>query len=380
MWPLMVDPQQPISAAERLAWLRLIRSENVGPVTFSDLLGHFGTASAALDGLPEMARRGGRSRPIKICPKSDAEREIEALQGLGARLITYAEAEYPAPLAEIGDAPPVLSVLGHGHLLERHAVAIVGARNASANGRRLAQTLATGLGGHGLVVPSGLARGIDAAAHTGALDGGTIAVMAGGVDVIYPAENTELYHEITDRGAVISELPLGTKPQARHFPHRNRLISGLSLAIVVVEAAKRSGSLITARFAGEQGREVLAVPGSPLDPRSQGTNLLIREGATLIQSADDVVEALGGILRHPAEEGRKRAMAPSPGMAMPDESELARARADIVESLGPTPVTVDEIIRQCQVSPAVVSAILLELELAGRLERQPGGQVCLSYA
>lgn len=376
----MAAPQQPISASERLAWLRLIRSENVGPVTFSQLLAHFGTASAALDALPELARRGGRARPIKICPESTAQREIEAHEALGARLVTYAEPAYPAPLAEISDAPPVLSLLGHGHLLERRAVAIVGARNASANGRRMAQTLAAGLGEHDLVVPSGMARGIDAAAHTGALESGTIAVMAGGVDVIYPTENTGLYQEITERGAAISEQPLGTKPQARHFPHRNRLISGLSLAVVVVEAAKRSGSLITARFAGEQGREVLAVPGSPLDPRAQGTNLLIREGATLIQSAEDVVEALGGILRRTAEEGRKRAVAPAPGTVMPDEQELARARADIIESLGPSPVTVDEIIRQCQFSPAVVSAILLELELAGRLERQPGGQICLYYS
>lgn len=373
----MVDPQHLISAEERLAWLRLIRSENVGPVTFFQLLAHFGTASAALNALPELARRGGRAGPIKVCPKSDAVREIEAHEAMGARLIAHSDPEYPPLLAEISDAPPVLSLHGHGHLLERNAVAIVGARNASANGRRMAQTLAAGLGQHDLVVPSGMARGIDAAAHTGALEGGTIAVMAGGVDVIYPTENTELYQDIVERGAVISEQPLGTKPLARHFPPRNRLISGLSLAVVVVEAARRSGSLITARLAGEQGREVLAVPGSPLDPRAQGTNLLIREGATLIQSAEDVVEALGGMLRRPAEEGRKRPLKAAPSTAMPDESELARARAKIIESLGPSPVTVDEIIRQCQFSPAVVSAILLELELAGRLERQPGGQICL---
>ncbi|MCH7542454.1 MAG: DNA-protecting protein DprA, partial [Proteobacteria bacterium] len=265
------------------------------------------------------------------------------------------------------------------HLLGRRTVAIVGARNASANGRRMAETLAAGIGSQGIVVASGMARGIDAMAHAGALDSGTVAVMAGGVDVVYPAENAALYEEIVERGAVISEQPVGLTPKARHFPYRNRLISGLSLGVVVIEATFRSGSLITARFAGDQGREVMAVPGSPLDPRAKGSNQLIRDGAALVQTADDVIEAISGAFRPGAGEGRESAFAPPSTPVHPSDSELSAARADIAEKLGPDPVTVDEIIRQCQLSPAVVSTVLLEMELAGRLERHPGNQVALHY-
>jgi DNA processing protein len=369
----------PISAEERRDRLRLIRSENVGPITFYQLLSKFGSATEALAALPELARRGGQTRPIKICPASAATREIEALGKIGARLIAWGEEDYPEMLAALDDAPPTLSVRGNGHLLGRRTVAIVGARNASANGRRMAEILAADTGRHEIVIASGMARGIDAMAHAGALESGTVAVMAGGVDVVYPAQNAALYEEIVERGAVISEHPPGLTPKARHFPYRNRLISGLSLGVVVIEATFKSGSLITARFAGDQGREVMAVPGSPLDPRAKGSNQLIRDGATLVQTANDVIEAISGAFPPGASEDRESAFAPASTPVQPSDSELSAARADIAEKLGPDPVTVDEIIRQCQLSPAVVSTVLLEMELAGRLERHPGNQVALRY-
>ncbi len=363
-----------LSRAERLDWLRLIRSERVGPVTFRQLLARFGSASAALEALPGLARRGGRKGPLKICPKADAEAEMEALEALGARAVVLSEPAYPTALTAIDDAPPILGVLGHGHILERKCVAMVGARNASANGRRLARQIAAELGQAGWLVASGLARGIDAAAHEGALDSGTVAVVAGGLDVIYPKENAALYDAIKAVGAIVSEMPLGTVPQARHFPRRNRLISGLSLGTVVVEAAPRSGSLITARFAGEQGREVFAVPGSPLDPRARGCNHLIREGATLIESAADIIEALSA-LGGPHAMERKAPEFLSGAANSLDDADLSLARREIEDLLGPTPVAVDELLRQCQVSPPLVSMVLLELELAGRIDRHPGNRV-----
>jgi DNA processing protein len=284
-----------LSSAERLAWLRLIRSENIGPVNFRRLLARFGTAEAAIAALPDLVRRGGRSRPIKLYPREAAESELSALETLGGRLIAVIEPDYPPALAALEDAPPVISALGDLGLLQRKSVAVVGARNASANGRRLARDLAAGLGTAGFVVTSGMARGIDAAAHVGALETGTVAVVAGGLDVVYPPENEALYGEILARGLLVSEMPPATVPQAGHFPRRNRLISGMSLGVLVVEAARRSGSLITARYALEQGREVLAVPGSPLDPRARGCNDLLRQGAVLVESAEDVVEALEGM-------------------------------------------------------------------------------------
>ena len=266
--------------------------------------------------------------------------------------------------------------IGHPHLLATKAVAVVGARNASANGRRLARDLAAGLGAAGFAVASGMARGIDAAAHAGALQSGTIAVMAGGVDVVYPQENQELYEAITAQGLLFSEIAMGTTPQASHFPRRNRLISGLSLGVVVVEAAPRSGSLITARQAADQGREVFAVPGSPLDPRARGCNGLIRQGATLVESAADVVDALAGMLRAPMGEPPERNFGPGKHPEPPD-SDLAACLALLRDLLSPTPVPVDELIRECQLSPAVVQTVLLELELAGRIERHPGNRVAL---
>ncbi len=363
-----------LNPAEKLDWLRLIRSENIGPVTFYQLLARYGSAAAALDALPALARNAGRQRPLALCPRATAERELAALERAGARLVAWGEPDYPAPLAAVEDAPPLLSLSGDATLLRRPALAVVGARNASANGRRFARDMALQLGGHGFVVVSGLARGIDAAAHQGALPTGTVAVLAGGVDTVSPEENRELHRLIAERGLLVAEMPVGTEPQARHFPRRNRIISGISLGVLVVEAALRSGSLITARFALEQGREVFAVPGSPLDPRCRGSNDLIRRGAALTETAEDV---LAEIEPHLAP---RLASPPSPPAAAPPPgpAELALAMSRVLEHLSPSPVAVDELIRQCRLPAAVVSAVLLDLELAGRLERQAGHQVALA--
>ena len=363
---------------ERLDWLRLIRSENVGPITFGQLIARFGSARDALDALPELARRGGIRRAIGVCPKAAAEKEIAALAKLGGRMIANCEPDYPRPLAVLPDSPPLISVLGHPHLLNPTTVAIVGARNGSANGIRFAETLSRDLAEAGLVVASGLARGIDAAAHRGALDRGTVAVMAGGVDVVYPKENEPLYREIGARGALISEIRLGVAPQARHFPNRNRIVSGLAAAVIVIEATLRSGSLITARLAGEQGREVLAVPGNPLDPRARGTNKLIREGAILVQEADDVLEVLAGSGPGIAEP-EAGPLAGVPSSREVDGKDLGAARKAVTALLGAAPTPVDEILRASGFPPAEVATVLLELELAGRLQRHPGGQVSLAF-
>jgi DNA processing protein len=366
----------PLSATERLQRLRLIRSENVGPITYYGLVERFGSAAAALAALPELSRRGGRAKAVKVCPQADADREIEALEAAGARLIARGEPDYPPMLAEIDAAPPLISVLGNARILGRRVIAVVGSRNASLNGRRFAGNISAALGAAGFVVVSGMARGIDTAAHRGALATGTVAVVAGGIDVVYPQENAGLYAEIAARGAVISEVPLGVHPQARHFPRRNRLISGLALGVVVVEAGLHSGSLITARMALEQGREVFAVPGSPLDPRARGANHLIRQGAALTESAEDVLDVVDRPIERQANVISRPAIeAPPP--SIPDDMGVETARRTIAESLSPTPVTVDEIIRTCQLSPAVVTTVLLEWELAGRLERHPGNKVSL---
>ena len=365
-----------IGAAERLNRLRLIRSENVGPVTYRQILERYGTAGDGLEALPELARRGGRRKPIKICPKSKAEDEMAAIEASGAQLLTLGEAEYPLAMAVIYDAPPVVTTKGHAHLLARRAVGIVGARNASAAGVRFTRQIAAALGEHDLAIVSGLARGIDGAAHEGSLSSGTIAVVAGGVDVVYPAEHQALYDQIAAQGLIIAEQPIGTKPQGRHFPRRNRLISGLSLGVLVVEAALKSGSLITARMALEQGREVMAVPGSPLDPRCRGSNDLLRQGATLVEGENDVLEAIGGMMLSQADEPDADLFSFAKA-AGPSAAELEQSRGVVHEKLGPTPVSIDELVRQCHLTPAVVFTILLELELAGRLERHPGNLVSL---
>lgn len=364
-----------LTTDERLDWLRLYRSENVGPVTFFRLLEQFGSARHALEALPELARQGGSRRVLTVCSKAIAERELAAIEKLGATLLPCADPRFPPALRALETAPLLISI-GHPHLLARTAVAIVGARNASAIGRRIAQTMAAELGNAGLLVVSGMARGIDAAAHRGALASGTVAVLAGGCDVVYPPENQALYEEIREAGCIVSEMPPGTQPQATHFPRRNRLISGMALGLVVIEASGKSGSLITARLAIDQGREIFAVPGSPMDPRAEGPNALIRQGATLTRNANDVLDILNDMLRRPLAERRPSAFHGSSATPL-NEKEMALARKTIIQSLSPSPVTVDEIIRQCQLSPAVVSMVLLELELAGRLERHPGNQVSL---
>ncbi|WP_349644776.1 MULTISPECIES: DNA-processing protein DprA [unclassified Bradyrhizobium] len=358
-----------LTDTERRDWLRLIRSEHVGPRTFHMLLRRCGSASAALGALPELARRGGAVRAGRVCSVADADRELTDAQRLGVRLLACTETTYPSRLVQIDDPPPLLAVHGAIEALQRPMLAIVGARNASAAGQKFAQTLAHDLGDAGFVVVSGLARGIDQAAHRAALAGGTVAVLAGGLDRIYPPEHADLFAAITrSAGCAVSEMALGHTARAHDFPRRNRLISGLSLGVVVVEAAERSGSLITARFAAEQGREVFAVPGSPLDPRCAGTNGLIKQGVALITSAADVIDVVQPILGQ-WQPAMREPDADPPGID-PDTGERSR----IVALLGPTPVSIDDLIRLSGSSPAVVRTVLLELELAGRLER-PGGSL-----
>jgi len=371
----------PLSDQERIDRLRLIRSEYVGCVTFRRLLERFGTAAAALEALPDLAHRGGRRGRVHLYSREEAQAEMAATAARGARLVIYGDPDYPPLLASIEDAPATIAVIGDASLLSRPAIGVVGSRNASLAARGFARGIARDLGAAGYVVVSGLARGIDADAHRGALDTGTVAVLASGVDVCYPLENTALYQDVARQGgALISEAPVGTQAQARNFPRRNRLISGLSLGVVVVEANLRSGSLITARMAAEQGREVFAVPGSPLDARARGCNDLIRQGATLTESAADILAVLprpGAVGRLAPARTAGPPAPPPPDFAAADATIDESARRAVAESLSPTPVAVDEIIRTCQLSPALVSTILLEWELAGRLERHPGNRVSL---
>ncbi|MBI3677071.1 MAG: DNA-protecting protein DprA [Proteobacteria bacterium] len=363
-----------LSAAEKRDWLRLSRTQNVGPVTFFALLERFGTAAKAIDAVPALARRGGVSSSLRIPSVRDAEREMEALAKLGGYLVASADPDYPGGLAALDAPPPVLFALGCRELLVRDMVGIVGARNASALGRKFAQHLAADIGSAGLVVCSGLARGIDTAAYEGSLATGTCAVLAGGIDIVYPPENRGLYDRVAHEGLVVSEMPLGQSPQARHFPRRNRIISGLSRGVVIVEAAEGSGSLITANYALEQGREIFAVPGSPLDPRAKGTNRLIRDGATLTESADDVLNGLQPILASRFCETNGTPLLLDPRTL---DVEADKVRGRIVELLGPTAVEVDELVRQCGSPAPAILAVLVELELAGKLNRQPGNRVAL---
>jgi DNA processing protein len=341
-------------------------------VTYRQLIARFATAAAALEAVPDLARRGGGAPP-RLFGRDQAEREIAQVEKLGGRHLVLGQGLYPRLLAALDDAPPLITAKGNLKLLDALAVSIVGARNASAAACRFARGLAHDLGQQGLAVVSGLARGIDSAAHDGALATGTIGVVAGGIDVFYPPENEARQRAMFEQGLVLAEMPPGTEPRARHFPYRNRIIAGISAGTVVVEAAPRSGSLITARLAAEAGREVMAVPGSPLDPRAQGCNQLIRDGATLIQNAADVVEVLTPLLR-------SRVAAPSqhfdPAPADADESLLGA----IEQLLGPSAVPVDELIRQSGTSSGAVQMALLELDLAGRLDRHAGGKVSLRSA
>ncbi|WP_203308575.1 DNA-processing protein DprA [Sphingomonas beigongshangi] len=352
------------------ARLRLIRTPGVGPVTYRQLLARFGSAGAAIEALPTLARRGG-GRPPAVPDERAALREIAAVDALGARHVFLDAPDYPPLLAAIDTAPPAVIVRGDLALANAApCVALVGARNASAAACRFARGLAHDLAEAGVVVVSGLARGIDTAAHAGALPR-TIGVIASGIDIAFPPENAALQEQVACVGLIVAEQPPGTQPLARHFPSRNRIIAGLASGTVVVEAAPRSGSLITARLATEAGREVMAVPGSPLDPRAQGCNLLIREGATLIQNAADVLEQI-----RPIDPRGVRAPATPFGMA-PARDASDRDRGAVVGLLGPVPVTIDELVRQSGLAPAVVLTVLLELEMAGRLERHAGGRVSL---
>jgi DNA processing protein len=354
----------------RFAQLRLLRTPGIGPVTWRQLMDRFGDAEAALAAVPMLARRGGGDAPRAADPAA-IRREVDTVARLGARHVMLGEADYPPLLAQLDTAPPALIVRGAIALAHRSAVALVGARNASAASCRFARGLAQDLAAQGVAVTSGLARGIDTAAHVGALEGGTIGVIASGIDLTFPPENARLQDEIATRGLLIAEQPPGTQPLARHFPSRNRIIAGLAQGTVVVEAAPRSGSLITARLAAEAGREVMAVPGHPADPRAQGCNMLIREGATLIQSAADILEQIRPIDPRMVRAPGARYTPPPPE----DASDGDRRR--ITDLLGPVAVTVDELIRQSGRPPAIVQTILLELELAGRLERHAGGRVAL---
>jgi DNA processing protein len=368
----------PLSEDEKRCRLRLARAERIGPVTYRHLLARYGSAEAALAALPELAAKGGRRKPYRIPSAADAEAEYEAVARIGATLIYLGEHDYPPPLAALEDAPPVLCRIGHADLPLCDALAIVGSRNASANGKRFARGMAQELGGAGLSIVSGMARGIDAAAHEGGLASGTVAVLAGGADVIYPKENTALYERIRTEGTILSEMPPGTVPQARHFPRRNRIVSGLSLGVVVVEAALRSGSLISARCAGEQGREVFAVPGSPLDPRCKGTNDLIRNGAVLTESSEDVLRELAAMRgQHISRPQTPTEPGTIPPPAEPGDADLDAARKMVIEALGPNPVPVDDLIRETGLPAALVQTVLLEFDLAGRLERHAGQRVSL---
>ncbi len=367
-----------LTEKQRIAWLRLIRSDNVGPSTFRDLINHYGSAEAALAMLPELSQRGGSTRSVRIADERDALRELEAAHRFGARFVGIGEPDYPPALREIDGAPPLLAVKGNVPTATRPAIGMVGSRNASISGVKFTAMIARICGEAGYAVVSGLARGIDTAAHRASLPTGTIAAMAGGLDQPYPPENIGLLNDIWDgNGLAVSEMPFGWEPRARDFPRRNRLIAGISLGVVVVEAATRSGSLITARLAGEFGRLVFAVPGSPLDPRCEGTNGLLKDGAMIVTSPDDIVEALRPLAE--PDLFRPRPAAPpversGPLSATPDDAE----RDHIVEALGPTPVEIDDIVRHTGLSISAVHSVLLELDMAGRLHRHPGGLVSIS--
>lgn len=360
------------SDQERVSLVQLARTEGIGAVTFHRLMQRYGSATEALSALPDMAKVAGKRNGIAIFPKTKAEDELARVAQLGARYVVAGDADYPPLLAEVDAAPPVLCIKGHAEWALAPCVAIVGARNASATGRKFTRMLADRLTQAGMTVVSGLARGIDTAAHEASRDMQTAAVIAGGIEHIYPPENADLQNAIAERGLLITEMPPGTAPKAEHFPRRNRIISGMSRAVIVVEAALRSGSLITARFAGEQGRDVFAVPGSPLDPRCEGCNKLIKDGATILTSVDDVFEALN------AQSPMRRGLfAEEPVPVRRDVSPEGTDRDRVVSLLSPTPIHLDEIVRESGLAADIVTAVLLELEIVGRAGRDGNGMVSL---
>lgn len=382
--------QVPLDDAQRLACLRLIRSENVGPVTWRELINLYGGATAALEALPDISRRGGRGKPLRICPRDRAEAELEAARQIGARPVFTIEPGYPPALAFVEHPPPLLYVKGRIDMFERAAVGIVGSREASAHGVSLAREFAANLGKAGLTIVSGMARGIDAAAHEASLASGTVAVLAGGVDIVYPPENKSLYDRISEAGCIVSENWPGFTPRAQDFPRRNRIISGISRGVVIIEAAKRSGTLTTARHAADQGRDVFAVPGHPRDPRSEGTNHLLRDkGAILTLSAEDILEALRPQLGFSFAETAAGITFLDPMLAVaspsvPKQETPLRSealsdtvRSEVVRALGPAPTSMDDLVRAIGLSPKLVQVALLELTIAGRLERHAGGLISL---
>ena len=372
-----------LTEKQKLSWLRLIRSDNIGPATFRDLINHFGSAEAALEALPDLSQRGGAARSPRIATLAQAEREMETATRFGARFVGIGEPDYPPALREIDGAPPLIAMKGSSATTTRPSLGIVGSRNASINGAKFAAMLARQCGQAGYTIASGLARGIDAAAHAASLSTGTVAMLAGGLDKPYPPENFRLLDDIyANGGTTISEMPFGWEPRARDFPRRNRLIAGVSLGVLIVEAAERSGSLITARLAGDFGRLVFAVPGSPLDSRCHGTNRLIKDGATLVTEAADILDALSPMmeprfdLTHVARDGTEdQPISQGAGHHAGDKE-----RAILAEALGPSPVETDDIIRHTGLPASTVYLLLLELDIAGKLNRHSGGRISMIMA
>ncbi|WP_319529042.1 DNA-processing protein DprA [uncultured Cohaesibacter sp.] len=377
-----LDAEEPtfhqLSDSERFDWLRLIRSENIGPATFHDLVRYFGSASKALEAVPDLARRGGARKPIRLASEQDIEEEWQQLYRAGARLVALGEQDYPRALAHIHAPPPLLTIAGNTDLAQRLTVAIVGSRNCSAIGIKLTKMLAYDLGAEGVTITSGLARGVDTAAHQASLSTGTIAIVAGGLNCIFPKENLDLAHTIARQGLLVSEMPWNWQGRAQDFPRRNRIISGVSAGTLVIEAAKRSGTLITARYALEQGREIFAIPGSPLDPRAEGTNNLIKQGACLVCNADDI---LANLTERFANAGSVTGLISEPGgpsqIKESDDDLDSSVRQDFIRILSPTPITIDELVRQSGLAPGDIHMMLLELDLAGKLERHGNQSVSL---
>ena len=371
-----------LSESQRCDWLRLARSENIGPRTFVDLIARFPEPSDAIEALPELSRRAFRNRRLKICDPRMAQWELDTVRQIGGRTLALCEPDYPFRLRHIPDPPPVIHVVGEPALAARPVLAIVGSRNATVGGRKIARQIAREAGRAGLTIVSGLARGIDTAAHEASLDTGTIAVLATGPEHVYPPENEGIYREISQNGAIVSEMPPGTKPLARHFPRRNRIVSGLAAGVLVVEAAQRSGSLITARLAAEQGRDVFAVPGSPLDARSAGSNALIRDGAELVTCADDILAAMAAFTHrpdalplHPVRSSLVESPTPTEPEALAVVAQSERDR--ILALLGHTPVAVDALIQESGLPASTVQTVLLELDIGGLLSREGHGFVGL---
>ncbi len=365
--------QSNVTEQEKLDWLQLSRTNNVGPITFHNFIDYYGSADAALKVIPHLTRK----KPLAIPARKDVEREYAALRKRDGDVVIAIEDTYPLALSALEDAPPVLSYIGNVALFNKPTLGIVGSRNASHNGRKFTQTLAESLSAQGQVIASGMARGIDTAAHIGALEHGTIAVVAGGIDIIYPPENTKLYEEICEKGLVIAESPLGMPPRARDFPRRNRIVSGLSQGVIVVEANMRSGSLITARLAAEQNRDVYAVPGHPMDPRAEGPNHLIREGAQLIRHANDVMEHVRDFTGTSLRDSGLQKFEHPPLYEISGDHDTDDIRQLMIDNLSHTPTNIDEIVREYGLSVAAVQQALIEMELGGEIIRLAGNRVSL---